>query len=408
MVPCFHRGSRACAQACRSRIGGSGHETITDGTPAGVVAPEPAMSFSALRAAGLPLALLLAACGTAEAPKVERPAPTVEVLAVREGAVTDSLEAIGTLRANESLSVQPEVAGRVTAIGFREGQPVKAGQLLVQLDDAQVRAELDQAVAARDLAVADLGRAEELLPGGLIARSEFERLKAQAAIQGAAVERARATLRKTRIQAPFDGTAGLRQFSPGELVQPGQALVTVVSLSPVKLDVPVPESQASVIRPGLAVTAAIPALPGLEARGRVLALEPVLDGAARALRVRLALDNPGARLQPGMTAQVRFLVAQGRPALLVPEQAVVAQGGSQVVHVVRDGKAVPVTVSTGTRAGGEVEVRSGLAAGDTVVVSGQNKLNRPAQPVRAVPYEALPEGAASAAVAPGSAAGTEG
>ncbi|MFX5245041.1 hypothetical protein ABTD35_19660, partial [Acinetobacter baumannii] len=102
--------------------------------------------------------------------------------------------------------------------------------------DAQVRAELDQAVAARDLAVADLGRAEELLPGGLIARSEFERLKAQAAIQGAAVERARATLRKTRILAPFDGTAGLRQFSPGELVQPGQALVSVVSLSPVKLD----------------------------------------------------------------------------------------------------------------------------------------------------------------------------
>ncbi len=340
------------------------------------------------------LTLMLTACGGDEAAgkKGVRPPATVEVQPVRAAMLASSLSAIGTLRANESLSVRPEVAGRVTAIGFREGAPVTAGQLLIQLDDAQARADLAQAVASRDLAASDLRRAAELLPQSLIARNEYERLQAQAAIQQAAVARAQALLRKTRILAPFSGVAGLRQFSPGELVQPGQALVTVVSLSPVKLDVPVPESQSSQIRTGQAVSAVIPALSGLVAEGRVLALEPGLDGDARALRARITLDNPGGRLQPGMTARVSFAVGRPRSALLVPDQAVVPQGGRQVVYVVRDDMATATPVIVGERQGGSAEVLSGLQAGDVVVVSGQNKLPKPTQKIRPVPYDTVPDG----------------
>lgn len=343
------------------------------------------------------LALLLAGCGNGDGAgkKGAKPPPTVEVLAVREATLTSSLSAIGTLRANESLSVRPEVAGRVTAIGFREGAPISAGQLLIQLDDAQARADLAQAVAGRDLAASDLRRAAELLPQSLIARNEYERLQAQAAIQQAAVARAQAALRKTRILAPFSGVAGLRQFSPGELVQPGQALVTVVSLSPVKLDVPVPESQSSQIRTGQAVSAVIPALAGLVAEGKVLALEPGLDGDARALRARITLDNPGGRLQPGMTARVSFAVGQARAALLVPDQAIVPQGGRQVVYVVRDDMATATPVGIGERQSGNAEVLSGLKPGDIVVVSGQNKLPKPTQKIRPVPYAEVPAGQSS-------------
>lgn len=339
----------------------------------------------------LALLLVLAGCGGdagAGSKKGGKPPATVEVLPVRSAALTTSLAAIGTLRANESLSIRPEVAGRVTAIGFREGAPVRAGDLLVQLDDAQARADLAQAVASRDLAASDLRRAAELLPRALIARNEYERLQAQAAIQQAAVARAQAALRKTRILAPFSGVAGLRQFSPGELVQPGQALVTLVSLSPVKLDVPVPESQSSRIRMGQDVSATIPALAGLAVTGKVLAIEPALDGDARALRARITLDNPGGRLQPGMTARVSFVIGQARAALLVPDQAIVPQGGRQVVYVVRDAMATATPVEIGERQGGETEVLSGLVAGDTVVVSGQNKLPKPTQKVRPVPYAA--------------------
>lgn len=335
---------------------------------------------------------LLAGCAESEKPTSARPPATVEVAAVSSGSLRATLSAIGTLRANESLAIRPEVAGRVISIGFREGASVKVGQLLIQLDDAQARADLAQAIAGRDLARSDLRRAGELLPRQLIARSEYERLQAQSAIQEAMVARARAALAKTRILAPFTGVAGLRQFSPGELVQPGQALVTVLSLSPIKLDVPVPESQASLVRTGQTVSADIPALDNVRVSGRVLAIEPALDGNARALQVRIALDNPGS-LQPGMTARVLLRVGDDREVLMVPEQAVVPQGGRQVVYVVRDKVATAVAVEVGERQQGRAEIVSGVRAGDVVVVSGQNKLSKPSQPIRPVPFAADPAGA---------------
>lgn len=334
--------------------------------------------------------ITLAACQPADsAPAAgakKKPPASVEVMPVRTGEWQSSFATLGTLRANESLALRPEVAGRVTALGFQEGAAVRRGQLMVQLDDSAARAELNQAEASRKLADADLGRARSLVAPGLIAVNEVERLQAQAAVAKAAVDKARSALSKTRLLAPFDGRAGLRQFSPGELVQPGQALVTLVSLSPMKLDVSVPEREASGLRVGQAVSAIIPALNNLAVTGQVQALEPALDGAARAQQVRVLVANPAGKLQPGLSAQVRFLQAGPRRVLLVPDQAIVPQGGRQVVYRLQGDEAVLTPVAVGERKEGLSEILSGLKAGDVVVVSGQNKLPKPSQKVRAVPY----------------------
>lgn len=316
----------------------------------------------------------------------KRPPASVEVLPVRSDEWQSSFATLGTLRANESLALRPEVAGRVTRLGFQEGAAVRRGQLMVQLDDSAVRAELNQTLANATLAQADLIRARSLSAEGLIATNELERLQAQAAVAQAAVDKARSALSKTRLLAPFDGRAGLRQFSPGELVQPGQALVTLVSLSPMKLDVSVPEREASSLRVGQTVLATIPALNNLAVSGQVQALEPSLDGAARAQQVRVLVANPAGKLQPGLSAQVRFLQAQPRTVLLVPDQAIVPQGGRQVVYRLEGEEAVLTPVVVGERKEGLSEIVSGLKLGDAVVVSGQNKLPKPRQKVRAIPY----------------------
>lgn len=332
--------------------------------------------------------VLLAACADEPAPAKARPLPTVEVTGVREIERAATLSAIGTLRANESLMVRPEISARVVSLGFREGQPVRRGQLLVQLDDAQARADMASVEAALALARSELRRATAL-PADLIARHELERLQAQLAMQQAALARARAVLAKTRILAPFDGVAGLRLFSPGEVVQPGQDLFSLTALQPMKLDVPVPESRAGDVRVGQVVSATIAALPEAAVTGRVAAMEPALDAGSRALRLRVLIDNPGGRLQPGMTARISLATSAPVRVRVVPDQAVVPMGGRQVVFVLGEKNvATAVAVQPGLRVDGLTEIGDALALADQVVVSGQNKLNKPSQPVRPIPFPA--------------------
>lgn len=318
----------------------------------------------------------------------KRPPATVEFMPVKRDEWQSSFTALGTLRANESLALRPEVAGRVIRVGFQEGAAVRRGQLLIQLDDSAAQADLNQAQANATLAKADYARAQRLAASGLIATNELERLQAQAAVARAAVDKARSALSKTRLLAPFDGRAGLRQFSPGELVQPGQSLVTLVSLSPMKLDVSVPEREASRLQVGQTVVATLAALNNAQVSGRVQALEPVLDGAARAQQVRVIIANPAGQLQPGLSAQVRFMQSSPRAVLVVPDQAIVPQGGRQVVYRLQGEEAVLTPVTLGERQNGWTEIITGLSANDRVVVSGQNKLPKPRQPVRALPYVA--------------------
>lgn len=332
------------------------------------------------------LAAGLAACSEpAASPSPPRALPLVEVAPVQTDRIRDQVEALGVLRADEALSLRAEVAGRVTGIHFSEGAQVRAGQLLVQLEDRVLQATLAEVVASRDLARADLQRADSLLAQDLIARSERERLQAQLAALEAQVARVRAELAQTQVRAPFAGRVGLRQFSPGELVQPGQVLVSLVSTAAMKLDVAIAETDAQRLATGQRVEVQVPALGDRTVSGVVQAIEPALADASRALNVRVRLQNPDDQLQAGMTARVRIAVSAARTGIWLPDQAVVARAGRFVVFLLAGDEAVVREVTLGLRREGQTEVLSGLASGDVVVVSGQNKLNRDRQPVRTQP-----------------------
>lgn len=335
---------------------------------------------------GLPLSSPLAA---APAGKGAKPPAVVEVAPVQRAALIESLTAVGSLRAGESVVLKPEIAGRVSRIHFREGQSVRAGAVLVSLDDRLIAAQLAQATAAARQSQADYARAQELAAQKLVATADLERARTQVDVDRAKVREVDARLRQTRILAPFAGITGLRQFSPGDMVQAGQALVSLVSLNPIKVDARFPETQAMPLRAGQPVQVTLTALPGETFSGRVVALEPVLDAASRAQTVRAEIANPGGRLRPGMTAQVAVVLTQSQ-AVLVPEQALVPQGQKVGVYVVQGQEALFRPVVTGARRPGLVEIKQGLAVGETIVVSGQNKLFGPQAAIRPVPAGSQP------------------
>lgn len=301
-------------------------------------------------------------------------AAAVEVAPVRVATVKDEIGAVGTLQPNEFVTVSPEIEGRIAEILLDEGTPVEAGQPLVKLDDAIYRAELAQAQADLTLARSNYDRANTLFrqrSGTQRAREE-----ALAALQSAeaAFELARTRLDKTTIRAPFPGVLGFRSVSPGEFVERGAALVTLQSLDPLKVDFRVPETFLPSVRTGQRIAVTVDALEGRTFSGEIYAADPQIDVEGRAIRLRARIPNPGGELRPGLFARVTITAAERESALLVPESAVVPQGGKRFVYRVDGNEVTRVEVRLGKRQTGEVEVVEGLKPGDTVVTAGQQRL----------------------------------
>ena len=329
---------------------------------------------------------LFAGHAVAASANKSKPPPVVEVMGLQsQASVMSSIQTMGTLRASESISLKPEVAGKVLSIGFVEGQLVRKGQLLVKLDESLLSAELAGKEASVLLAEAELRRLQELARSQQVAEVEVERKRAEVALTKSNLSLLKARLQQTELKAPFSGVIGIRQFSVGEFVQPGQSLVNLSSSRPLKVDIKLPEGKAAAIKVGQEVTVRTEAIQGLQMKGRVTAIEPQLDAGTRALWVRIVLDGADSRLKSGMTATVAIPVPASGQALWVPEQALVAQGGKLVIFKVSNGMAVATPVKSGQRLPGKVEITQGLMAGDTIVISGQNKLSKPEMPIKAVP-----------------------
>lgn len=298
----------------------------------------------------------------------------VEVAKVRTATVRDEIGAVGTLQPDEFVTISPEIEGRIAEILMDEGTPVEAGQPLVRLDDAIYRAELAQAQADLTLARSNYERADTLArqrSGTQLARDE-----ALAAFQSAeaAFDLARTRLDKTTIRAPFPGVLGLRSVSPGEFVERGAALVTLQSLDPLKVDFRVPETFLTAVRIGQQVAITVDALGGRAFAGEIYAADPQLDVEGRAIRLRARIPNPGGELRPGLFARVTIIAEERESALLVPESAIVPQGGRRFVYRLEGDKVARVEVRLGKRQAGEVEVIEGLRPGDVVVTAGQQRL----------------------------------
>lgn len=319
-------------------------------------------------------------------------APGVEVAPVRVQRLVEAAQSVGTLRSRQSVTLRPETAGRIVRIAFADGAPVRQGQLLVQLDDTLQRAELSQAQAQLSIARATHKRNEELVAQNFLAQRVLDESRASLQVAQAQVELAQARLVRMGIVAPFAGTVGIRNVNLGDYVKDGADLVHLEDTSALYVDFRLPERYQARLGVGQSVAVQLDALPGRDFKARVLAVDPLIDANGRALLVRAAMPPaPGAVLRPGLFARVTVALAVTEQALMVPEEAVVPQGGQSVVfRLVHEGAAdaPPVAhrteVMLGVRREGRVQVLAGLQAGDTVVVAGQQRLQRDAMPVRVI------------------------
>ncbi|MGE8590527.1 MAG: efflux RND transporter periplasmic adaptor subunit [Alcaligenes sp.] len=293
----------------------------------------------------------------------------VEVATVKEIPFARGLSAVGSLRSDESVVLRPEVVGRIQAIEFKEGQPVTRGQVLIRLDDSVPRAELAQARANLTLAQSHYRRAVELQGKGFVSQQARDESASTLKVQEAAVALAQARLDKMTISAPFAGIVGLRSVSVGDYVNQGQDLAPLEAIDPLKVDFRVPEMYLSKVRVGQQLTLRLDALPGQERQGQVYAVSPLVDAGGRSILLRATVANNDAVLRPGMFARVQLLFNQDK-ALVAPEAALSPSGETQYVYRVKDGKAERREVTIGERREGRVEILTGVAAGDQLVVAG--------------------------------------
>lgn len=316
---------------------------------------------------------LLAACSAGDGAKKERQAPLVGATQPKSHIFRDEIEAVGSARANEQVTLSPNVTERIERLLFDDGMYVRTGQLLAVLSNTQERAALAGAKASASEASSQLERIESLNKQGFATRSLLDQQRAALSEARASRDSVQAQIDDRMIRAPFSGYLSLRTISEGAIVTSGTPLVTVSDLSRIKLDFTVPETLLASLRPGLPIKAYASAFPGEPIQGTISVIDPVIDPQSRAVMVRATLPNPGARIKPGMLLTVRIETAQ-RTALSLPEAAVLSEGETRYVYTVGAEKKVKRTiVRTGLRDNGLVEV-SGLPANALVVTEGVVKV----------------------------------
>lgn len=323
--------------------------------------------------------LLLAGCGEqgtqakANGNAGERPIP-VTTRVVGPAAWNDTLQALGTAKARESVTLTAKVSEIVQDVHFESGQQVAAGQTLVTLKGDAAQAALVQAEATYAEADRLYRRQKELADQQLIARSQLDTQLALRDAAAARVRQARADIGDRSVRAPFAGVLGIRQVSPGSLITANSTIATLDDISRMYVDFQVPEAALASVGTGNTVTATSSAYPGERFEGRVETVDARIDPTTRAVTVRAVFPNPDRKLRPGMLLDVRLFRPE-REALVIPEIAVVQVGRDSFVYRVKaDGSVEQAPVTAGVRRDGQVEIVKGLAAGDRIVVDGTGKL----------------------------------
>ena len=440
-----------------------------------------------------------------QSPKSDTSAPAgarplgVEVGQVKKVTLRDDAEAVGTLRSSQNIMLRPEVAGRVLALGFADGARVRAGQVLVQLDDTLQRAEVQQSLAQMSIAKANHKRNQELVAQNFVSQRSLEESSAALQVAEAQLGLSCARLERMRLIAPFNGVVGIRNVNVGDYVKDGADLINLENIGSLYVDYRLPERYQTKVAPGQVIEVKLDAFSGRMFKAKVEAVDPLIDANGRSIGVRAVLANtagepvaagankvsnapvqaasaakppassaattasspastkaiaptPSASrgvvlpspqslgcpantfdrtrtsaggeqsgpLRPGMFARVTALFAVNPNALVVPEEAIVPQGGKQFVIKAVEPSSLPVAsasgpasapvlppdtklvsqrveVKLGIRRGGQVEITEGVAEGDTIVVAGQQRLQKDGSPLRVVELGRGPAAAASGA-----------
>jgi membrane fusion protein, multidrug efflux system len=298
----------------------------------------------------------------------------VSTFVVKAEKYAETLQATGTLRADEAVELQAETAGKIVSIAFTEGARVRAGALLVKLNDADLRATLSRAQYRKQLAGLRERRLDQLLKQGVARREEYDTALAELNVQDADIELTRAQIAKTEIRAPFDGIVGLRYVSDGAFITAATRVATLQRLDRLKIDFSLPEKYAGRIARKGPVTFSVA---GGERRfkGEIYALDPRIDATTRTVLVRAWCENPGGRLLPGASARVELVLSELGQAILVPSVAVIPGLDELNVYVVgADHKAERRAVEAGTRLESTVHILAGLEPGDVVITSGLQQM----------------------------------
>ncbi len=338
----------------------------------------PASSASPSAAAAAPGA---AGAPAAPAPGAGRPV-TVEVAKVEVMTLTDDAQAVGSLRSRQGVVLRPEVSGRVTQLNFRDGERVRRGQLLVQLDDQLPLAQVKQSQAELSIAQANHKRNQELLAQNFVSQRSLDESAANLEVAQAKLALAQATAARLKIVAPFDGIAGIRNVNVGDYLKDGTDIVNLEDIDTVYVDYRLPERFQTRVSKGQRAKVELDALPGRTFEAVVQAVDPLIDANGRSIGVRGTIDNRQLVLRPGMFARVTTVFGVREKAKVVPEEAIVPQGGRQFVIKLVPGADKDSLVSqrtevqVGIRRPGRVEILKGLDEGDTVVTAGQQRLQK--------------------------------
>jgi membrane fusion protein, multidrug efflux system len=314
---------------------------------------------------------------------------------VRQKPVSESLTLVGTLAANEAVEIKTETDGMVQEILFEEGQRVSKGQLLLRLDDTKLAATLAEADANLRLSTLTFERAKQLFDDKLVSKQEYDQASATFDRTRASVDLMKRQLKDARLTAPFAGTVGSRQISPGQVISKATLLTTLVDLDPVKVDFYVPERFLSQVQTGQRIEVTVAAYPGRKFGGDVYFVAPQLDEATRRAQMKSRIANPDGLLKPGMFANLELTLELRPNAIVIPEIGLMWDGDVARVFVAKADDTVELRkVELGVRSPGEVEITRGLQPGERVVTEGLQKV---------VPGGTVRASAPAGANAPGSA-----
>jgi membrane fusion protein (multidrug efflux system) len=306
----------------------------------------------------------------------------VEAARVEVAPLTDDVQAVGSLRSRQGVMLRPEISGRIIRLNFRDGERVRQGQLLVQLDDQLPQAQVRQSQAELSIAQANHRRNQELLAQNFISQRTVDESAANLDVAQAKLALAQATAARLKIVAPFDGIAGIRNVNVGDYLKDGADIVNLEDIDTVYVDYRLPERFQTQVRKGQKALVELDALPGQKFEALIQAVDPLIDANGRSIGVRASIDNRQLLLRPGMFARVTTVFGVREKARVIPEEAIVPQGGRQFVIKVLAGPekeallSQRVEVKVGIRRPGRVEITEGLEAGDTVVTAGQQRLQK--------------------------------
>lgn len=299
----------------------------------------------------------------------KKPPLTVTAIVVSSKDFSNAISLSGSIEANENVEIRSEVSGIVEKISFSEGTQVSKGQVLLKVNDIELRAQLSQAITKQKLASENERRAKLLLQKEAISQEEYEIASAEFRSLKAQTQLIQAQIAKTTIRAPFSGKIGLRNISPGTYVTPTTIITKLVSSSQVKISFSIPEKYASEIENNASILFTIPNNPQ-KFSAKIYAIEPEIETATRTLKIRAIADNSNGKLLPGTFATIELSLKNIKDAIVIPTEAVVPIQNGKVVYIANNGKAKEVKIETLARTAKDVVVTSGIKSGDTLLTSG--------------------------------------